>query len=138
MSRWILIAVVALVLGAVLLAACASRKQSSRAEGFVRAQVDAFERMIGGDDVQLVDVRTQQEFDAGHLAGAVLIDVKQDGFIDRAVGQLDAARPVAVYCRSGRRSADAAAQLAARGYRVTNLEGGILAWQQASKPVVKP
>jgi len=94
--------------------------------------------MIEGDDVQLVDVRTQQEFDAGHLAGAVLIDVKQDGFIDRAVGQLDAARPVAVYCRSGRRSADAAAQLAARGYRVTNLEGGILAWQQASKPVVKP
>ncbi len=50
---------------------------------------------------------------------------------------LDTQRPVAVYCRSGRRSARAASLLSSQGLAVTNLDGGVLAWQDAGKALVK-
>jgi len=123
---------------AVLLVACVTHVKGKGGHHFAQANTDEFERLLAQDSVQLLDVRTQEEFDQGHLAGAILIDVKQDNFEQRALQQLDRSRPVAVYCRSGRRSSHAAGILAVNGYTVTNLEGGILAWQAASKPVVKP
>ena len=97
--------------------------------------VDEFDKLIAQPDVQLLDVRTPQEYGEGHIAGALLADVKQDGFLDKACAMLDTARTVAVYCRSGRRSASAAKQLAARSYKVVNLRGGILEWQSKGMPV---
>ena len=97
--------------------------------------VDEFDNLIAQPDVQLLDVRTEKEFAEGHIAGARLADVKLDGFIQKACAMLDTARTVAVYCRSGRRSASAAKLLAARGYKVVNLKGGILAWQSQGMPV---
>ena len=97
--------------------------------------VDTFADLVGQPDVQLVDVRTAAEFSDGHLEGAVNIDVNDSTFIVKAKQQLDTARPVLVYCRSGRRSANAAQKLAAEGFTVTNLKGGILAWQAAEKAV---
>ena len=44
---------------------------------------------------------------------------------------------IAVYCRSGRRSANAAGKLADVGYKCVNLKGGILAWKEANMPVIK-
>jgi len=131
----VLIIVLALL---ALLTACAAHIKGKTGSHFDRASVDDFDRLLAREGVQLLDVRTQQEFDEGHLAGATLVDVHQDAFMERAARVLDINRPVAVYCRSGRRSAQAAGILAVNGYRVTNLEGGILAWQQAGKPVVKP
>lgn len=97
--------------------------------------VDDFDRLIAQPDVQLLDVRSQAEYDEGHIAGARLADVKLDGFIEKAATMLDTSRTVAVYCRSGRRSASAAKQLAAHGYKVVNLNGGILAWQSQGMAV---
>ena len=97
--------------------------------------VDEFDKLIAQPDVQLLDVRSQTEYDEGHIDGALLADVKLDGFVDKACAMLDTARTVAVYCRSGRRSASAAKLLAAHGYKVVNLKGGILAWQSQGMPV---
>lgn len=98
---------------------------------------DEFEKTISRDGVQLLDVRTEAEFSEGHIASDKVknIDYRQPDFIEQADGELDKGRPVAVYCRSGRRSLDAAKMLAKRGFEVINLKGGILEWQEKGKPV---
>lgn len=50
---------------------------------------------------------------------------------------LDKSKTIAVYCRSGKRSADAAKQLSDAGYKVINMKGGILKWESEKKPIVK-
>lgn len=98
---------------------------------------DEFEKTISRDGVQLLDVRTEAEFSEGHIASDKVknIDYRQPDFVEQADGELDKGRPVAVYCRSGRRSMDAARLLAKRGFEVINLKGGILEWQERGKPV---
>lgn len=86
-----------------------------------------FAALTAREGVQLIDVRTPGEFSAGHLPGAVNIDVNDNGF-DALISKLDTVRPVAVYCRSGARSRTAAAKLSARGFEVYNLDRGILGW----------
>ena len=104
---------------------------------FSNVGVDEFQTLIADPNMQLLDVRTPEEFDEGHIAGATLVDVNDSSFVDRAVAILDKQRPVAVYCRSGRRSARAANLLVAQGYTVTNLNGGVMAWQDAGKTLIK-
>lgn len=99
--------------------------------------VDEFQALIAEPVVQLLDVRSQEEFDDGHISGAVLVDVNDTAFVDNALAVLDKQRPVAVYCRSGRRSARAASLLVGEGFSVTNLDGGVIAWQDAGKSLVK-
>ena len=86
---------------------------------------------------QLLDVRTKEEWDEGHLKGAKLVTVTEDGFLDKAKAALDPEKPVVVYCRSGGRSATAAKQLRAAGFTVHDMAGGITAWKAAGKEVVK-
>lgn len=104
---------------------------------YSNVNVEEFQTMIADPNVQLLDVRTPEEFDDGHIAGATLIDVNDSTFVERAVAVLDKQRPVAVYCRSGRRSGRAANLLSAQGYTVTNLNGGVMAWQDSGKTLVK-
>ena len=100
--------------------------------------VDKFESSLAADPgIQLVDVRTPEEYAEGHLALSVNIDWKAAGFLEMAEKQLRKDRPVFVYCRSGRRSAEAAKALQKRGYKVSNMLGGYLSWMQAGKPVTK-
>jgi rhodanese-related sulfurtransferase len=89
------------------------------------------------EGAQLLDVRTKEEWDEGHLKGATLVTVTEDGFIDKAKAALDLKKPVVVYCRSGKRSAIAAEKLRTAGFTVYDLEGGIAAWKAAEKPVEK-
>lgn len=80
--------------------------------------------------VQLVDVRTPEEFEAGHIPGAILIDVKSADFDRQAEKKLKKDLPVAVYCRSGMRSLKAAGQLKDKGFKtIYNLKGGFMEWQ---------
>ena len=90
--------------------------------------VDTFAKYIANGDVQLVDVRTPEEYSEGHIEGARNINLFNDDFIEEAQAELDPSRPVAVYCRSGKRSAEAAQKLSGKGFKVANLKGGILAW----------
>jgi len=94
-----------------------------------------FEHYIASDSVQTVDVRTADEYKEGHIdaKGVINIDAKDADFMKTAAGKLDKSRPVAVYCRGGRRSAEAARILSEAGYRVIDLKGGILEWQEQGK-----
>jgi len=112
-------------------------KGTNMLTAFSNVNVDEFQTYIADASVQLLDVRSQDEYDDGHIAGATLVDVNDSTFVERAVAVLDKKRPVAVYCRSGRRSARAALLLCEQGYQVTNLAGGIIAWKDAGKALVK-
>jgi len=80
---------------------------------------EANRRILAGAAV--LDVRSKQEFAKGHIAGAVHIPFIQ---LSARVAELDTARPVVAYCRSGNRSARACAYLRRRGFTVANLRGG--------------
>lgn len=88
---------------------------------------------------QILDVRTKEEFAAGHIAKAILIPWTDKDFEARAVKELDPKKPILVYCRSGRRSAEAIAALVKLGFTdIRHLEGGIIAWQKAGQSLSKP
>lgn len=101
-----------------------------------RVTIEQAEKQLT-DGAQLLDVRTKEEWDEGHLKGAKLVTVTEEGFLDKAKATLDPKKGVVVYCRSGRRSAMAAEQLRAAGFTVYDLDGGITTWKAAGKPVVK-
>ena len=102
---------------------------------YENADVAEFSTLIEDPGVVLLDVRTAAEYAEGHIAGAILIDQEQSDFVEKAKAALPKDKKVAVYCRSGRRSANAAGKLAAEGYSCVNLKGGINAWKEAGKPV---
>ena len=80
--------------------------------------------------IKVVDVRTPEEFSEGHIPNAININALADDFIENVEGAFPAGSEIAIYCRSGRRSAEAAEKMAKLGYNVTDLEGGILAWEE--------
>ena len=95
----------------------------------------AFAQLIADSSVVVLDVRTASEYAEGHISGALLIDQSQSDFLEKAKAALPADKKIAIYCRSGRRSANAATRLAAEGYQCVNLKGGILAWKDSGQPV---
>jgi rhodanese-related sulfurtransferase len=100
-------------------------------------KIEVAERQIA-EGIQLLDVRTLEEWNDGYLRGAKLLDVSAEGFVEKATKLLDRDKPLLVYCRSGKRSERAASLLRAAGFsKVHEIEGGMLAWQAAGKPVVR-
>ena len=88
---------------------------------------DAKTRMDSGDTIIILDVRTQEEYDAGHIPGAIL--VPNETIIDKQPELLpDLDAEILVYCRSGNRSAQAAKKLIAIGYTNVVDFGGIIDW----------
>ena len=85
------------------------------------------------DGALLLDVRGPEEWQAGHAPQARHLVLSQLG--DR-LGEVPTDTPIITVCRSGRRSAAAASLLAHRGYKATNLAGGMNAWASAGLPVV--
>lgn len=120
--------IVALLLVAIGVYVYAQRRSSARFESMTNAE---FATIIADTTVQLVDVRTPAEFAAGHIPSAVNIDVRGENFDAEVKAQLDTTRPVALYCRSGARSKVAARALAAKGYRVYELNKGFINWNGA-------
>lgn len=103
-------------------------------EGEVHSvSVEAFADSISRPGVQLVDVRTPEEFNSGNIPGSVNIDVMTGHFGEEASGLLDKSRTVAVYCRSGNRSKNAAKMLSMMGYNVVELDSGYKAWQESDR-----
>lgn len=90
--------------------------------------VEEFDKM-SQPGVQLIDVRTAEEFSGGCIKHAVNMDVNQPRFLAN-LKKLDQSKPVFVYCLSGGRSAKAAEQMKELGFKeVYNLRGGIMKWQ---------
>ena len=97
--------------------------------------VNGFAALVEDTNVVVLDVRTAEEYSDGHLEKAVNINQAQSDFIQKVKEALPTEKTIAVYCRSGRRSANAAGRLAAEGYKCVNLKGGIIAWKEAGMPV---
>lgn len=104
-------------------------------QAYDNADPNAFATRLTEPDVVLLDVRTADEYDEGHIANALNIDVKEDDFVEKVKSTIPSGKIVAVYCRSGKRSANAAGMLTKEGYRVVNLVGGIMAWKEAGMPI---
>lgn len=106
-------------------------------ENIVSVSAPEFEKEMKADSVQLLDVRTPEEFAEGHIAGAININVRSGDFRQLAEKELSKDSAVLVYCRSGRRSMTAAGTLSKMGYRIVNLKGGINEWKADGLPIVK-
>ena len=104
-------------------------------QNFENADVKTFSELIEEPGVVLLDVRTPKEFAEGHLEGAINIDQGESDFVEKVKAAIPTDKKLAVYCRSGRRSANAAGLLAAEGYKCVNLKGGILAWKEDNRSV---
>lgn len=98
----------------------------------------AYEEALHTDTAAvLIDVRQPDEYAEGHLRGAQLLNVLETATFQADIAALDKSKHYYIYCRSGRRSHNAATQMKAIGLQVTDLKGGITAWQSAGKPIVK-
>lgn len=119
----------------VLLVASAACTQAQ--QGTVLSVAD-FEKQIGTKSEKVVlDVRTPNEYNGGHLAQAKLMNVNDSNF-KQQLSSLQKDKPVYVYCAAGVRSNKAAKIMRQEGFtQVFELSGGIQAWQAAGKPVTK-
>ena len=104
---------------------------------YIDMDVVEFGLLLKENEAALIDVRTPDEYAEGHIASAVNFDVYSDTFLEDIKAAYPVEKPLAVYCRSGRRSASAAKKLADAGYTVYNLKGGYLAWTEAGRRVTK-
>jgi rhodanese-related sulfurtransferase len=106
--------------------------------GFTTVSADAAASIIDDapEDLVVLDVRTAEEFAAGHIDGAVQLDFYRPDFADQ-LAQLDPTVPYVVYCRSGNRSGQTLPIMESLGFAsASDVEGGILAWQASGLPVV--
>lgn len=88
--------------------------------------------LLGRGEIQLVDVRTQREHEAGWIGGDVHIELM--ALAERA-GEIDPARPVVFYCKSGARSAMATDAFRAAGFDARNMTGGVIEWHALGLPL---
>ena len=97
--------------------------------------VPDFEKGIAQQNIQLLDVRTNGEYQSGHLQHALWADWTNQTEFQERVKALDKNKPVYTYCLSGGRSGAATKWLNENGFTAYNLSGGISAWKQANKPI---
>jgi phage shock protein E len=116
-----------------LVAAVAALAQSSEAPSITPQ--DLHQRRQAGKAPLAIDVRTAEEFAAGHIPGAVHIPYEQ---VAERIGDVDAPDGVALYCKAGPRARKGEKALLEIGYGpVYHLEGGFSAWQASGLPVEK-
>ena len=110
-----------------------------QADKFTTVDVNEFEKVIADTTVVLLDVRTPAEHAEGFIPGTHFnIDVLEDTYTKVATETLPKDKPVALYCRSGNRSKNAARILADNGYQVIELGTGFRGWVAAGKKTAKP
>ncbi|MFO1461440.1 MAG: rhodanese-like domain-containing protein [Verrucomicrobiota bacterium] len=96
-----------------------------------------FDKLRGATNTVILDVRTPSEFAEGHLPDAKLLDYRSPNFAAE-VAKLDKSKTYLVHCAAGGRSARACTKMISLGFtNVVNLDGGLGAWTDAGKPLVK-
>lgn len=100
---------------------------------FKLMDVEKYEQAVVRKHVQLVDVRTAEEYEEGHIRSAKNINYFADDFLEQ-FSSFDKEEPLYLYCRSGNRSAKASKQLYEAGFKnIIDLKGGYKAWKAAGK-----
>lgn len=116
---------------------CKQKQDSADANRVQLVSPQEMKQFIDMNQVQLIDVRTPEEYKTGHLSNS-----KNHNFFDetfeKELDKLDKDVPVCVYCKSGGRSTKASEILRKKGFRaIYNLDGGIISWQKEGLPVEK-
>ena len=126
--KQILIIIFVVILGVVILAGCSSKIDKNTENTYKQiTPAEAKDLMDSKENYVILDVRTVEEFAEGHIEGAILISDYEIG--EKAESVLtDKEQLILVYCRSGRRSKNAASELAALGYTNIKEFGGIIDW----------
>ena len=133
MSRRLLALAVLALVAVFAIAACGSDDSAGTAGAYTVTADEAVE-MIESGERTIIDVRSPEEFAAGHVVGAVNINVDGADFESR-IAELDTEEPYLVYCRSGNRSARAAEQMEAAGIADIADAGGLADLAAAGAPV---
>lgn len=111
-----------------------SGNEKGDAPGAVDA-VDAAELIRSDSDLVVLDIRTPEEFAAGHIEGAVNIDFKADTFAAK-IGELDPEKAYLLHCRSGARSGQSLPLFKDLNFeKIYHLDSGFNGWKAAGKPV---
>lgn len=110
---------------------------SAQTEGFKSLTVKEYAKAIENTAIVRLDVRTAEEFAEGHIAKTLNIDVLKNDFESKAVAMLPKNHIIAVNCRSGKRSKNAARILVKNGFKVIELDGGYNDWVKNRMPVTK-
>ncbi|HVK58033.1 MAG TPA: rhodanese-like domain-containing protein [Candidatus Kapabacteria bacterium] len=114
----------------------ATEKVASKPENIGPEQFDTL-RKADTNSTVVLDVRTREEYKAGHIPGSVLIDFNAGDF-EQQVAKLDKDKTYLVHCAVGGRSARACKKMNLLGFKkLYNLEGGMGAWEKAGKQVEK-
>lgn len=128
-DKKIIFLVLALVCLLGVLSACGKTGTAAKAAGYTHiSQEEAKEMMARGGGLVIVDVRRQEEYDSGHIPGAVLIP-NESIQKERPKELPDLEQVILVYCRSGNRSRQASQKLADMGYKKIYEFGGINTWK---------
>ena len=105
---------------------------------FKTVDVAEFAKAVSDTSYVVLDVRTPAEYAEGHIPGTHFnIDVLEDSYTEIALKTLPKEKPVALYCRSGNRSKNAARILAENGYQVLEFGTGFRGWAAAGKKIEK-
>ena len=110
---------------------------SAQTEGFKSLTVKEYAKAIEDTAIVRLDVRTAEEFAEGHIAKTLNIDVLKNDFESKAVAMLPKDHTIAVNCRSGKRSKNAARILVKNGFKVIELDGGYNDWVKNRMPITK-
>ena len=110
---------------------------SAQTQGFKSLTVDEYAKVIEDTAIVRLDVRTAEEYADGHIANTINIDVLKDDFEKKAKATLPKDKVIAVNCRSGKRSKNAARILVKNGFKVIELDAGYNDWLAKEMPVTK-
>ncbi len=134
MKKFYPIAFACLLLLTALSGCVAEQKLPEKAQ-YTDVSVQQAKEMIDRGDVFILDVRTQEEYDAGHIKNSTLIPLQ---VLDKRLNELPRDGKILVYCRSGSRSAQASQILVNNGFKeIYNMKGGIMDWTNAGYEVIK-
>ncbi len=97
----------------------------------------SFKKILDSKSVTLIDIRTKPEFAAGHIPGAINIDLSDPDFVYLVKKRIKKNKPLAIYCRSGHRSKIAISKLGYVNVMIYELDQGFIDWQKAGFPVKK-
>jgi len=113
-----------------------SKQEAQSSDLFQTITPLEYQKVLENREIILIDVRTAEEYATGSIANAKNIDFLRDDFESKILN-LDRTRPIYVYCKVGGRSSDAVEVFRKNGFHhVVNLNGGIMAWNQAKLPII--
>ena len=127
-----------LIIGVILMAGCTAEAPALIIEDVTAQEASTLiQDNLDNPDFVIVDVRTPEEYDEGHVEKAINIDFRSENFRNE-IDKLKKDKTYLIYCRSGRRSADALDIMKELDFtRIYHMNGGILEWLDEVLPTVK-